>query len=57
MFVLYYIKTRSDNSIKTFPFLTGNSEKYLGIIHQRDVWHGGKNIGKKVTSVCFHIFD
>ena len=29
-----------------------NSDKYQNIIYQRDVWHGGKDIMKKVISVC-----
>ena len=28
-----------------------NSDKYTDILHQRDIWHGGKIIGKKVITV------
>jgi hypothetical protein len=28
-----------------------NSVKYKDIVHQWDVWHGGKNLGKKVIAV------
>ena len=28
-----------------------NSVKYKRIVHQWDVWHGGKNLGKKVIAV------
>ena len=45
------MKTNHDNTHQ----LIGNSEKYENIIHQQDVWHGGKSIGKKVTNVSYHI--
>ena len=28
-------------------FFLENAEKYKNIVHQRDVWHGGKSIAKK----------
>ena len=37
----------------SYIITVGHSDKYAGIVHQRDVWHGGKSIGKKVTSVSF----
>lgn len=26
-------------------------EKYENVVHQNDVWHGGKNISKKINAV------
>ena len=28
-------------------------EKYKNVIHQNDVWHGGKNIAKKVNTISY----
>ena len=28
-----------------------NEEKYSNVLHQNDVWHGGKNITKKINAV------
>ena len=28
-----------------------NAPKYSSILHQRDVWHGAKNVTKKVIDV------
>ena len=36
-------------------FFLENAEKYKNIIHQRDVWHGGKSIAKKFTAARFLI--
>lgn len=34
-------------------FFLENAEKYKNIVHQRDVWHGGKSIAKKISAVRF----
>ena len=36
---------------KTFIYFIENATKYSGIVHQRDVWHGAKNVTKKVIDV------
>jgi hypothetical protein len=36
--------------IVNFRYLE-NSQKYKSIVHQWDVWHGAKNIAKKVIAV------
>lgn len=39
-------------------FIIEKDEKYKSVIHQHDVWHGGKNITKKINavSISLHAF-
>ena len=34
-----------------------NAPNYNGIVHQRDVWHGAKNVTTKVIDVSFCICE
>ena len=36
---------------KWYFFFVENSDKFKNIVHQRDVWHGGKGICKKLNTV------
>lgn len=32
-------------------YFTEREDKYKDIVHQNDVWHGGKNLAKKINAV------
>lgn len=56
--IFYYVNIRFfqyrnslESSIQRLCFLE-NAPKYKDVSHQRDVWHGAKNIAKKVITVC-----
>ena len=34
-----------------YLFHIEREEKYQNVVHQNDVWHGGKNVAKKVNTV------
>ena len=39
-----------------FQYYIENSTKYTKFLHQWDVWHGAKNLGKKLIAVSFLFF-
>ena len=42
---------KESNASTTLICFVENAPKYNGIVHQRDVWHGAKNVTKKVIDV------
>lgn len=46
-----YLRLKESNANTTFICFVENAPKYKGIVHQRDVWHGAKNVTKKVIDV------
>ena len=37
-----------------FILIVEQADKFKDITHQHDVWHGGKNLAKKINAVCLH---
>ena len=37
-----------------FNIYVERKEKYRNVLHQNDVWHGGKNIAKKINAVSIY---
>ena len=37
-----------------FNIFSEREDKYKNVVHQNDMWHGGKSITKKVNAVCMN---
>ena len=48
---ILYLKLNENQANKTVIYFIENATKYSGIVHQQDVWHGAKNVTKRVIDV------
>ena len=42
------------NELCHFLQLIEREEKYKNVVHQNDVWHGGKSLAKKINAVSMN---